>query len=59
MSNQDCTLLTNELEKNEQFCMSLKSLIDSGCSKESLSVVAEELCDRAELIKNTYGSFKK
>ena len=57
MPKQDYTSLTNELEKNEQLCISLKSLVDSGCSKESLSTVVEELCDRAEYIKNQYGSF--
>ena len=54
MTNQDYTVLKNELEKNEQFCMSVKSLIDNGCSRETLSMLAEELCDRAESIKNTY-----
>jgi len=57
MSNQDHTLLTSELEKNEQICLGLKVLIDSGCSRESLSAVAEELCDRSELLKNKYGTF--
>ncbi len=57
MSIQSDCSLTNELELNEQFCLSLKSLIDSGCSRESLSTIAEELCDRAESIKNKHGSF--
>lgn len=48
MSNQDNTLLTRELEKNVQFCLSLKSLIDSGCSIQTLSTLAEELCDNSE-----------
>jgi hypothetical protein len=56
MPNQDCTLLTNELEKNEQFCMSLKSLIDSGCSKKTLSALAEEICDKSETIKYMFGA---
>lgn len=57
MSNQDCTSLTHELEKNEQICIGLKALIDNGCSRESLSVLAEELCDRSESLKNKYGSY--
>jgi hypothetical protein len=57
MSNEDCTLLTSELEKNEQFCHGLKSLIDSGCSMETLSELAEELCDKSESLKNRFGVF--
>lgn len=57
MSKQDYTLLTSELEKNEQICMSLKSLIDNDCSKEVLSTLAEELCDKSEQMKNTFGVF--
>ena len=57
MSNQDCTLLTSELEKNEQFCLGFKSLIDSGCSQEALSALAEELCDKSESLKNKFGVF--
>jgi len=52
-------LLTNELEKNEQICMSLKSLIDNDCSKEVLSTLAEELCDKSEYMKNTFGVFNE
>lgn len=57
MSKQDYTSLTSELESNEQFCMSLKSLIDSDCCRESLSVIAEELCDRSEQLKYKFGTF--
>ena len=57
MPKQDYTLLTSELEKNDQFCMSLKSLIDNGCSKEVLSALAEELCDKSEYMKNRFGVF--
>jgi hypothetical protein len=59
MSNQDCTLLTSELEKNEQFCQSLKTLIQNGCSRETLSVLAEELCDNSESIRNRFGTFNQ
>ncbi|MBU2871372.1 hypothetical protein [Colwellia sp. E2M01] len=55
MPNQDYTSLASELEKNEQICISLKSLIDSDCSKQTLSVLAEELCDKSETIKYLFG----
>ncbi|WP_157465853.1 hypothetical protein [Colwellia sp. TT2012] len=57
MPKEDYTLLTRELEKNDQFCMSLKSLIDNDCSKEVLSALAEELCDKSEYMKNRFGVF--
>lgn len=57
MTNPDYTLLPKELEKNEQMCMSLKSLIDNDCSRETLSVLADELCDRTEFLKNRYCTF--
>lgn len=57
MSEQDYTLLTNELEKNEQICISLKLLIDNDCSKEVLSILVEELCDKSEHMKNRFGVF--
>lgn len=57
MPNPDYTLLTDELEKNEQICLSLKGLIDSHCTQHTLSVLAEELCDKAEHLKNRYGTF--
>jgi hypothetical protein len=57
MTIPDYTLLTVELEKNEQMCTSLKALIDFGCSRETLSVIAEELCEQTEIMKNRYGIF--
>ncbi|MEY8213798.1 MAG: hypothetical protein RPR97_04845 [Colwellia sp.] len=57
MSNIDTTSLTNDLEKNEQICIGLKSLINSACSRESLSAIVEELCDRSESLKNKCGTF--
>jgi hypothetical protein len=57
MSNQESSQINSELEANEQFCMSLKSLIDNGCCRKTLSLIAEELCDRAESIKHQYGTF--
>jgi len=57
MTIPNYTLLTAELEKNEQMCMSLKALIDFGCSRDTLSVLAEELCDQTESMKNRYGVF--
>lgn len=57
MPNQDHTLLTSELEKNDQFCLGLKSLIDSGCSQQTLSTLVDELCDKSEILKNTFGTF--
>lgn len=57
MSNKNSTLLTSELEKNDQFCLGLKSLIDSGCSQQALSTLVEELCDKSESLKNTFGTF--
>jgi hypothetical protein len=57
MSTPDYTSLTAELEKNEQICLSLKGLIDCSCTQETLSVLAEELCDKAEHLKNRYGTF--
>jgi hypothetical protein len=57
MPKQDYTLLTSELETNDQFCMSLKSLIDNDCSKEVLLALAEELCDNSEYMKNRFGVF--
>lgn len=39
--------LTN---KQVQFCIGIKSLLDSDCSKESISAAMEELCDRMESI---------
>ncbi len=56
MSNKNSTLLMSELEENEQFCMSLKSLIDSNCSNKTLSILAEELCDKSESIKFLFGA---
>jgi hypothetical protein len=49
--------LTNDLENNDLLCMGLKSLIDSGCSRESLSTVVEELCNTSESLRNKYGTF--
>ena len=57
MSNQDNILLTTELEKNAQFCMGLKVLIDNDCSKETLSNIAEELCDSSESLRDKFGIF--
>lgn len=57
MPNQDYTLLTSELEKNDQICMSLKLLIDNDCSKEIVSALAEELCDKSEYMKSRFGVF--
>lgn len=57
MSSQKDTLLTNELEKNQQICLGLKALVDSGFSHQSLSVVVDELCDKSDSLKNTFGTF--
>lgn len=54
MTNKDYTLLPSELEKNEQLCISLKALIDNDCSRKTLSIIAEELCDSIEILKNRY-----
>ena len=59
MSNQDCTLLTSELEKNNQFCIGLKSLIDGDCSKEALLSLTEELCDKSESLVHRFGTFNQ
>lgn len=48
MSNLNNTLLTELTAKHVQFCLGLKTLIDSGCSLESLNNVIEELCDQTE-----------
>jgi len=57
MSDTNKARLTNDLEKNEMLCLGLKSLIDSGSSQNSLSVVVEELCDNSESLRNKYGTF--
>jgi hypothetical protein len=50
MSKIDSTALSIELEKNNQFCLGLKSLISSGCKQEVIDDLLEELCDKSEML---------
>jgi len=50
MSKTKNELLTNITEKHVQFCIGLKSLIDGGCTVDSLSDIVEELCNQSERI---------
>lgn len=46
----DNTVLIELASKHAQFCVGLKSIIDGGCSFDSLSGLLEELCDQSESI---------
>lgn len=55
MTNNYDTALKQELEKNEQFCIALKTLINIGSDKEVVEDLLERLCDRAEKLHLTFG----
>lgn len=55
MSNIDITALKIELEKNNQFCLGLKSLITSGCKPSSIDELLEQLCDKSEGLLLKFG----
>jgi hypothetical protein len=54
MSKIDSTALSIELEKNNQFCLGLKSLISSGCNKEIIDDLLEQLCDKSEYLASKF-----
>jgi hypothetical protein len=55
MTIEDNTVLASELEKNAQFCIALKTLINVGTEKESVDDLLERLCDRAEDLLIKFG----
>jgi hypothetical protein len=55
MTKKDNTVLTKELENNEQFCIALKTLINIGSDKEVVDDLLERLCDRAESLTLKFG----
>lgn len=56
MTTTDNTVLTKELEKNAQFCIALKTLINIGTDKQVTDDLLERLCDKSEALLVRFGS---